>query len=583
VATPADPLLSVLARRAQDTVVGGVLVDLAADGALDAGAADRIGLGYLALPAHGAHVDPEGIARALEGRPLAAVSVGDLLGRVGDLEVFLQELHGLCAPAGAPLLVAQPNIARLDVAAKLLVGRWDETDPGPRGSPHVRHFSHRSLGATMTAHGWQEIDAEDEVPGVAPGAVRERTSVDVPTLVPTTAVGALVRMLRERAGAAAHAQRLVRLYVAADVSGASPAPGPPPFLSVLVRTQGRRSATLEEALLCLAAQTCDDFEVLVVVHDGDSGASRAVRDLVAQFHDSFSSRTRVVEVSGGERSRPLNEGAAVARGEYLAMLDDDDLVLANWVEVFRDAARASPGRVVRTAVATQRVASKPAERPGQVGYEVVDRPRLVFALDFDHVDHIPDNRTPNNGYAFPRSVVTEMGLRWDESLPVLEDWDHLLWAASICGVEGVPVVTGLLRWWDQGEDSKRVHAPEEWEAARRRVIDAHDAAPLLLDRGTFRALRTRLIDGEVAAERASRLEDETRRLAAELDSVHVRLRAAHADLSGAKEALATATAQLAEIRASRSWRVTAPMRVLGHVLRGVRRARAGPSARGTRP
>ncbi|HVF19852.1 MAG TPA: hypothetical protein VNA14_06385, partial [Mycobacteriales bacterium] len=35
-----------------------------------------------------------------------------------------------------------------------------------------------------------------------------------------------------------------------------------PFLSVLTRTQGRRPETLRELLLCLAAQTSDDFELL---------------------------------------------------------------------------------------------------------------------------------------------------------------------------------------------------------------------------------------------------------------------------------------------------------------------------------
>src|SRR6516165_4845723 len=49
--------------------------------------------------------------------------------------------------------------------------------------------------------------------------------------------------------------------------GATAASDLAPLLSVLMRTQHRRPATLEEALLSLAAQSCDDFELLLLAHD----------------------------------------------------------------------------------------------------------------------------------------------------------------------------------------------------------------------------------------------------------------------------------------------------------------------------
>lgn len=378
-------------------------------------------------------------------------------------------------------------------------------------------------------------------------------------LEPTTPLGALASWVRELAGT--------------GEDTASEPRGDAPFLTVLLRTQGRRSATVQEALLCLAAQTCDDFDVMLLLHDAGAEAADAIRMCVSRFDRSFSDRVHVAEVSGGGRCRPLNEGARRARGQYLATLDDDDLVLGNWVETFRDAARAFPGHVVRTAVATQRVEARHGAWAGEDGYEVVDRPRMVFALDFDHVDHILDNRTPNNGYAFPRSLVTDIGLRWDESLPVLEDWDHLLTSASICGVTDVPRVTALLRWWDEGEDSKSVHAPELWDATRLRVIDKHDASPLLLDRGTFSRLRTRLIDGDVSAEHAARLEDDVRRLSSELGSARSRLESVDVTMTTETRAREAAVSALEEMRQSRSWRVTAGLRAAGRVARLAKRHR----------
>ena len=601
-----DRVLSALARLfTRAPAADGVLVDLALDGGSSAGVAARLGLAHLAVREDlelstslrggtevlgGDPSDPRAIggrlADALGGRLVAAVCIGDALNRVERLDDYLAGLQTLCARLGnVPLLLASPNVTHLDVAAKLLIGRWDVTPTGTLASDYVRHFSDRSLRVTMAAHGWQESGAED----LTSDESDQHFPEDAAPLERTTPLGALLRGLRESAAPGAHVDRLVRAYVASGwtdrragetsppdpaeptararrLQDAGPA-APEPFLSVLVRTQGRREATLQEALLCLAAQTCDDFEVLVLLHDADAAAAASVQRLVSSYHDSFSRRVRIVEVAGGGRCRPLNEGAACALGRYVAMLDDDDLVLAHWVETFRAAATPFSGHVVRTAVATQRVEARHGAWEGREGYEVVDRPRLVFSLDFDHIDHILDNRTPNNGYAFPRSLVVDLGLRWDESLPVLEDWYHLLSAASACGVASVGTITALLRWWDQGEDSKSQHAPALWEATRRRVIDKHDSTPLLLDRGAFSRLRARLIDGDVAAEHAARLDHDVRRLSTELE-------AAQAQVASTAQQLQAMSASLQEIYESRSWRLTAGLRLATTAARRVaRRAR----------
>ena len=594
----AERLLSALSRLARGAPApGGVLVDLTLDGGVRPGLVPGPGQ-HLAVrdaavagtgDADGTEVirsdpsDPGAVAGhladALGGRPVSGVCIGDALNRVGDLERYLSGLRALCERVGgAPLLLVSPNVTHLDVAAKLLLGRWDVTPTGTLCAAYVRHFSDRSLRETMATHGWQETGAED----LTSDDSDQHFPADAAPLERTTPIGALLCRLRETAAPGAHVDLLVRAYVPSVGPGGlrgSPRPSEPaeitaggrlapaPFLSVLLRTQGRRHATLQEALLCLAAQTCDDFEVLVLLHDADEAGAASVRSLVASFHDSFSSRVRILDITGGGRCRPLNDGAVKALGQYVAMLDDDDLVLANWVETFHDTARRFPGHVVRTAVATQRIVARDGEWDGEDGYEVVDRPRLVFALDFDYVDHILDNRTPTNGYAFPRSLVTELGLRWDESLPVLEDWDHLLWSASACGVAGVPAITSLLRAWDVGEDSKSQHTPALWEATRRRVIAKHDSSPLLLDCGTFSQLRTRLIDGDVAAEYVVRLEEDVLRLSAELEAAQGRLGQMHESLEAMTIARGAAVAALQAVRSSRSWRVTAGLRLAAGVAR----------------
>jgi hypothetical protein len=346
-------------------------------------------------------------------------------------------------------------------------------------------------------------------------------------------------------------------------------PDSAPFLSVLVRTQGTRPATLEDALLTLAAQTCDGFEVLVLVHDPSEATAAAIEAMVHQFHPRFAERVRVLTVVGGGRSRPLNEGARMARGKYLTMLDDDDIVFAHWVESFKVAAERGPGRVLRACVATQPVRALPGVWEGKDGYEILGRPRVDYPIAFDYLDHLVDNRTPNNGYAVPRALVVDFRVTWDESLPVLEDWDHLMRAAALCGVESAATVSALIRAWSGGSDSKTAHSRAEWEETHRRIEARHDALPVLLPRGASAMLRARVRREEAAARDRVRLEQAHQLLSVKLDGAVRQLETMDAGVAALRRALEEAEAQLAAIRSSTTWRLARPAQAAAAVVRRV--------------
>ncbi len=369
-------------------------------------------------------------------------------------------------------------------------------------------------------------------------------------------------------------------------AGGQPGDAEGPFLTVLVRTQGTRPATLEDTLLTLAAQTCDDFEVLVLVHDPVDGTLAAVEETVGTFHPRFAGRVRVVAVEGGGRSRPLNVGARLARGRYVAMLDDDDLAFAHWVASFKAAAERARGAVVRCCVATQLVRALPGAWGGTDGYEVAGRPHVDYPLTFDHLDHLVDNRTPNNGYAVPRAAVWDLGLTWDESLPVLEDWDHLLRAASLLGVESAATVSALLRAWSEGSSSKTVHSEEVWKEAHRLVEERQTAAPVLFARGAAAALRARAARDDVAVREHARLRAEARHLrqvvdllSGQLDEAGRRLEAVDEGVVALRHALEDAEAQLRAMRASTTWRLgraaQTPLSLARRLADSLRDGRAG--------
>ena len=317
-------------------------------------------------------------------------------------------------------------MTHLDLGIKLLLGRFEMTPTGLLDRTHVRFFSDAGLDEAMALAGWFEIARKD----FELSQSDQHFPVDTVALASASSLGQFLREVRASASPTAFVNQFVRAYLPGPspvLPSTSIAPTQErPFLSVLVRTQGKRSHTFVETLLSLAAQECADFEVLVLCHDVDKAERARIDETIDEFHPAFSERVRVVEVCGGGRSRPLNVGAAEAVGRYLAVLDDDDVALGNWVGELRALAEGHPGMVVRIGVAEQWVTELPGAWDNETGYEPVDRPRCPYPMHFDLLEHLDENHTPPSGFAVPRSLVTDLGQGWDESLPVYEDWDILL-------------------------------------------------------------------------------------------------------------------------------------------------------------
>jgi hypothetical protein len=276
--------------------------------------------------------------------------------------------------------------------------------------------------------------------------------------------------------------------------------------SVVVRTQGRRADSLNEALDSLAAQTHTDHEVIVVVHGSDAAATE-VEDAMGARH-----RVRVIAVDGGGRSRPLNTGLAAASGDYVCFLDDDDLAMPGWLSAFAAASRGAPSTVIRAVTLSQEWATDSGEQPVRPTGEI-ERP---FPDTFDLLAHMSSNLTPNCAVAFPTAAVRELGLRFDESLPVFEDWEFLMRAAMALGVTSIAAETSLYRRLDHG-NADTVENEAAWRAAHAAVIDRLSDRPVLLPVGDARRLagthfqiggrsrhESELVDAEAELDRLTR-------------------------------------------------------------------------------
>lgn len=119
-----------------------------------------------------------------------------------------------------------------------------------------------------------------------------------------------------------------------------------PTFSIIIPTF-RRPRQLTDCLTAVAAldYAPDGFEVIVV----DDGSPEPLSDVVRPFRDRLN-LTFLHKVNGGPGSA-RNEGAAVARGQFLAFTDDDCRPTADWLRqleacFLKDASRLIGGRVI---------------------------------------------------------------------------------------------------------------------------------------------------------------------------------------------------------------------------------------------
>lgn len=247
---------------------------------------------------------------------------------------------------------------------------------------------------------------------------------------------------------------------------------PEPFLTVVMRTQGRRAHQLAQALDALADQVDPDLEVRLVVHThGDDVDPGTVGAALAVPAARLGDRLHLHQVDGGRRGVPLNVGIAAARGRYVAFLDDDDLVTSHWVSAFRSGAEREPGRLVRTQALVRDVRLFVAD-DATIGEEVLGPDTSPFPARFELVAHLQENRTPICSVAIPTTALHAHGAApVDESLDALEDWDLLLRLAPPLGVVDRPEATSIVRRFVTDGESRRELGEGRWEAAHTTVRD----------------------------------------------------------------------------------------------------------------
>ena len=185
----------------------------------------------------------------------------------------------------------------------------------------------------------------------------------------------------------------------------------PPLVSILMRSRNREPL-LREALSSVVMQTYPNIEV-VLVNDGDNDLSELVDEFRKYIEiQYFNPAERLGLAKGG------NLAFRAAKGEYVNILDDDDLYYSNHVS-----------KLVQYLHTTgQDAASTDAElgryELTEDGFKLIGEPELQPGFEHDPDIMMIWCYVPVVSMMFRKSLLEEIGYM-DEEFKVADDWE--LW------------------------------------------------------------------------------------------------------------------------------------------------------------
>ena len=277
---------------------------------------------------------------------------------------------------------------------------------------------------------------------------------------------------------------------------------PSPTVAVLVRTKDR-PRFLRRALANIAEQTFTDYTVCVINDGGDEPATRAILQAspLAHLLEGDAPRLMLLTTGGGNMEAASNAGLAATDSEFVAIHDDDDLWAPEFLERTVGALRASDALICSTRV-VERYERETPEGEFEVYEERIFHDGLPgFGLQFLY----RTNRAVPIGILYRRRLHELVGF-YDESLPVVGDWEFNLRAAAVTEVLLVdePLAYWSLRPEADGADANSVqrqaeHARFDASVRARAIRDDLQSGgrpgPYLYQAHLMADLERRVIDG----------------------------------------------------------------------------------------
>ncbi|HEX4996834.1 MAG TPA: glycosyltransferase [Terriglobia bacterium] len=266
---------------------------------------------------------------------------------------------------------------------------------------------------------------------------------------------------------------------AAGAAGGAPAPEPARHevrvaaetrVSVIMPTFNRPEL-LAAAIDSVRKQKMQNFEILVV---NDAGSD--IDDVVSRRNKS----RKITTIRHGRNlglAAARNSGIRMARGEYIAYLDDDDLFYPDHLETLTRYLDANSAPVAYTD------AARAHQSHGPEGWTVTHRD-VPYSMDFDNDQILVGNFIPVLCVMHRRKCLETVGL-FDESLTTHEDWDLWIRLSRQFAFTHLNRTTCEFSWRTDGSSMtsgkqrdflrtiQAIYArTQEYAAGKRRVLEA---------------------------------------------------------------------------------------------------------------
>jgi len=227
-----------------------------------------------------------------------------------------------------------------------------------------------------------------------------------------------------------------------------------PLVSVILPTFNRVKS-LQVALKSILQQTYENFEVIVV---NDGGID------VAEIVSSVNGQNNVHYVRHGSNqglAAARNSGIGVARGKYIAYLDDDDWYYPDHLKTLVTFLEESSARVAYTD------AYRVQQRKQDDEYVTINKD-LPYSIEFNANALLVTNYFPVLCVLHEKTCLDECG-NFDESLTSHEDWDLWIRMSRIVEFIHIKKVTAEYSWRVDGtsmtsrlsqvylENTKKIH------------------------------------------------------------------------------------------------------------------------------
>lgn len=180
-----------------------------------------------------------------------------------------------------------------------------------------------------------------------------------------------------------------------------------PVVSIVIPAYSRE-AELIELFESLTVQTYQQFEVLVINNDGPPK-----QHLLAPFLNQLS--IRVIELGENHHVKARNRGVAEAMGEYILLLDDDDLLMPTHIEQALEDLKTAD--LVFTDAELFQFEWKKGRRM------VTAWEPFAYELDFERIRQ--DSTFIPSGTLYRKRLHEKIGL-FDETVYNYWDWDFIL-------------------------------------------------------------------------------------------------------------------------------------------------------------